>query len=30
MSKAAANYWAKKVSVEFKGKGLLVGIVHPG
>ncbi|KAL2255624.1 hypothetical protein VTK26DRAFT_2984 [Humicola hyalothermophila] len=30
MSKAAANWWAKKVSIEFKDKGLLVGIIHPG
>ncbi|KAK3307361.1 uncharacterized protein B0T15DRAFT_174735 [Chaetomium strumarium] len=29
MSKAAANWWAKKVSVELKGR-LLVGIIHPG
>lgn len=30
MSKAAANWFAKKLSVEFKEQGLLVGIVHPG
>ena len=30
MSKAAANYFAKKASVEFKSKGLVVGILHPG
>lgn len=30
MSKAAANWWAKKVSIELKDKGLLVGIIHPG
>ena len=30
MSKAAANWFARKVSVEFRDKGLLVGIVHPG
>ncbi|EPE03213.1 aflatoxin biosynthesis ketoreductase nor-1 [Ophiostoma piceae UAMH 11346] len=30
MSKAAANYFAKKASVEFKDKGLVVGILHPG
>ncbi len=30
MSKAAANWFAKKLSVEYKERGLLVGIVHPG
>ena len=30
ISKAALNWFAKKVSVEMKGEGLLVGIVHPG
>ena len=30
MSKAAANYLAKKISVGFKDKGLAVGIIHPG
>lgn len=30
MSKAAANWFAKKLSVEFKGEGLKVGIIHPG
>ena len=30
MSKAAANWWAKKLSIEFKAEGLKVGIVHPG
>jgi norsolorinic acid ketoreductase len=30
MSKAAANWFAKKLSVEFKDEGLAVGIVHPG
>ncbi|KAH8880285.1 NAD(P)-binding protein [Thozetella sp. PMI_491] len=30
MSKAAANWWAKKLSVDFKTKGLKVGILHPG
>ncbi|KAK3389637.1 hypothetical protein B0H63DRAFT_102560 [Podospora didyma] len=30
MSKAAANYFAKKLSVELKEEGLLVGIIHPG
>lgn len=30
MSKAAANWWAKKVSVEFKDRGLIVGVLHPG
>ncbi|AEO66419.1 uncharacterized protein THITE_2144003 [Thermothielavioides terrestris NRRL 8126] len=29
MSKAAANWWAKKVSVEFRGR-LVVGVLHPG
>jgi len=30
MSKAAANWFARKLSVEFRERGLLVGIVHPG
>ncbi|KAK3378811.1 hypothetical protein B0T24DRAFT_610042 [Lasiosphaeria ovina] len=30
MSKAAANWFAKKLSVEFHDRGLLVGIIHPG
>ncbi|KAK0721585.1 hypothetical protein B0T26DRAFT_641377 [Lasiosphaeria miniovina] len=30
MSKAAANWFAKKLSVEFRDRGLLVGIIHPG
>ncbi|KAG6129408.1 hypothetical protein E4U12_004687 [Claviceps purpurea] len=30
MSKAAANWLAKKLSVEFRDMGLKVGIVHPG
>ncbi|KAK0636498.1 hypothetical protein B0T17DRAFT_83086 [Bombardia bombarda] len=30
MSKAAANWFARKLSVEFRDRGLLVGIVHPG
>lgn len=30
ISKAALNWFAKKVSVEMKDEGLLVGIVHPG
>ena len=30
MSKAAANWFAKKVSVEFAERGLVVGIFHPG
>ncbi|KAK0715273.1 hypothetical protein B0H67DRAFT_645045 [Lasiosphaeris hirsuta] len=30
MSKAAANWFAKKLSVEFREAGLLVGVVHPG
>lgn len=29
-SKAAANWVAKKLSVEFAKEGLLVGIIHPG
>lgn len=29
-SKAAANWLSKKISVEMKGKGLKVGIIHPG
>ncbi len=28
-SKAAVNWWAKKVSVDLKGK-VVVGILHPG
>ncbi|KAM4060823.1 short chain dehydrogenase [Hirsutella rhossiliensis] len=30
MSKAGANWMAKKMSVEFKDRGLKVGIIHPG
>jgi norsolorinic acid ketoreductase len=30
MSKAAANWLAKKISMEFKTEGLKVGIIHPG
>ncbi|KND94587.1 Norsolorinic acid ketoreductase, partial [Tolypocladium ophioglossoides CBS 100239] len=30
MSKAAANWLTKNISVEFKNKGLKVGIIHPG
>jgi len=30
MSKAAANWFAKKLSAEFKEQGLSVGIIHPG
>ncbi|PHH92969.1 hypothetical protein CDD83_3127 [Cordyceps sp. RAO-2017] len=30
MSKAAANWLAKKISVEFKEKGLAVAAIHPG
>ncbi len=30
MSKVAANWWAKKLSIEFKEAGLKVGIIHPG
>ena len=30
MSKAAANWLAKKISVEFKEESLAVGIIHPG
>jgi norsolorinic acid ketoreductase len=30
MSKAAVNWFGKKLSVEFKEKGLVVGVVHPG
>jgi norsolorinic acid ketoreductase len=29
-SKAAANWFAKKLSLEFKNEGLKVGIIHPG
>ncbi|KAK4126513.1 NAD(P)-binding protein [Parathielavia appendiculata] len=30
MAKAAANWFAKRVSVEFRGRGLVVGVLHPG
>lgn len=30
MSKAAVNWLVKKISVDFKGAGLKVGIIHPG
>lgn len=30
MSKAASNWLAKKIGVEFGDKGLEVGIIHPG
>ncbi|KAK4444887.1 NAD(P)-binding Rossmann-fold containing protein [Podospora aff. communis PSN243] len=30
MSKAAVNWFGKKLSVEFREKGLVVGVVHPG
>lgn len=30
MSKVAANYFAVRAAVEFKEKGLLVGVIHPG
>ena len=30
MSKAAGNWLARKLAVEFAGRGLLVGVVHPG
>lgn len=30
MSKAAAHYFGKKLALEFKDKGLHVGIIHPG
>ncbi|KAK3985160.1 NAD(P)-binding Rossmann-fold containing protein [Cladorrhinum sp. PSN332] len=30
VSKAAVNWWAQKLSVEYKNKGLLVGVIHPG
>jgi NAD(P)-dependent dehydrogenase (short-subunit alcohol dehydrogenase family) len=30
MSKAAANWWARKVSLDFRENGLAVGILHPG
>ncbi|KAK0750900.1 hypothetical protein B0T18DRAFT_319519, partial [Schizothecium vesticola] len=28
--KAAANFFARKLGLGFKGEGLLVGVVHPG
>ncbi|KAB5577880.1 hypothetical protein GE09DRAFT_534124 [Coniochaeta sp. 2T2.1] len=30
MSKAAANWWGRKLALDYKGKGLGVGILHPG
>ena len=30
MSKAALNYFAVSAAVQFKEKGLLVGVIHPG
>ncbi|KAK0643378.1 hypothetical protein B0T16DRAFT_180869 [Cercophora newfieldiana] len=30
VSKAGANWFARKLSLELKEKGLLVGVVHPG
>lgn len=30
MSKAAANWWARKASLDFAERGLAVGILHPG
>lgn len=30
MSKAAANWLARKISFEFRDKELMIGIVHPG
>lgn len=30
MSKAAANWFVKKASIDFKNKGLVVGALHPG
>ena len=30
MSKAAANWFAKKASIDFKAQGLVVGVLHPG
>ncbi|KAK4161088.1 Norsolorinic acid ketoreductase [Cladorrhinum sp. PSN259] len=30
LSKAALNWWAQKVAVEYKEKGLMVGVIHPG
>lgn len=30
ISKAGANWLAKKISVDFKDQGLKVGIIHPG
>ncbi|KAK4228536.1 Norsolorinic acid ketoreductase [Podospora fimiseda] len=30
LSKAAINWWAQKLSAEYKSKGLLVGVIHPG
>ncbi|KAK1832085.1 NAD(P)-binding Rossmann-fold containing protein [Podospora conica] len=30
MSKAAANFFARKVGLQYKGEGLVVGVLHPG
>lgn len=30
MSKAALNYFAVSAAVQFKERGLLVGVIHPG
>jgi NAD(P)-dependent dehydrogenase (short-subunit alcohol dehydrogenase family) len=30
MSKAAQNWWARKVSLDFGGRGLAVVVLHPG
>ncbi|KAL2130026.1 hypothetical protein VTI74DRAFT_6997 [Chaetomium olivicolor] len=30
MSKAAGNYWARKVAVELRDKDVVVGVLHPG
>ncbi|KAK4188283.1 Norsolorinic acid ketoreductase [Podospora australis] len=30
ISKAALNWWGKKASEEYRGKGLVVGVLHPG
>ena len=30
MAKAAVHYLAKKIAVDFKAEGLVVGILHPG
>ncbi|KAB5535351.1 hypothetical protein GE09DRAFT_358755 [Coniochaeta sp. 2T2.1] len=30
MSKAAVNWWGRKLALDYKGEGLGVGILHPG